>query len=234
MPTDTDVTRWTEACGRPREIPELLDLLAEAQAARVVHVQWKRKLRRGQAALQAEFDKAIRDAARIRNFEIMVIPGLLQTPDYARYRALEAVRLHDTDPEKVEETVAARMRRQEALYDTSKTFEFIICESAFQFLACPPQVMAGQLDRLLGVSGLSHVTLAIIPAGIELPVVPMVGFLTVDDATIVETFASEDTVPSDESATYDQIMDALIAEAVTGAAARRLIAQAARDLRGEG
>jgi hypothetical protein len=28
-------------------------------------------------------------------FEIMLIPGLLQTPDYARYRALEVVRLQD-------------------------------------------------------------------------------------------------------------------------------------------
>ena len=77
----------------------------------------------------------------------MLIPGLLQTPDYARYRALEAVRLHSTAAEQVDETVVARIRRQEVLYDTSKTFEFIVCEAAFRYLLCPPQVMRGQLDR---------------------------------------------------------------------------------------
>ena len=32
--------------------------------------------------------------------------------------------------------------------------------------------MAGQLDRLLGISGLGNVTLAIIPPGVELAVAP--------------------------------------------------------------
>ena len=63
----------------------------------------------------------MRPASRIRSVEIMLIPGLLQTPDYARYRALEAVRLHSTAAEQVDETVVARIRRQEVLYDTSKT-----------------------------------------------------------------------------------------------------------------
>lgn len=69
-----------------------------------------------QAALQVSFDELVRDAAVIRDFEIMLIPGLLQTQQYARYRALEAVRLHGTDESKVDVVVAARMRRQEVLY----------------------------------------------------------------------------------------------------------------------
>ena len=172
-----------------------------------------------------------RDGPRIRNFEVMVIPGLLQTADYARRRALEAVRLLGTDEADVEKTVTARMRRQEALYDAGKTFEFIICESALRCLLCPPQVMAGQLDRLLGISGLGNVTLAIIPPGVELAVAPMVGFLTVDDLTVVETFTSQDEYIGQESAAYDRIADGLMAEAVTGDGARRLIAEAAAALR---
>ena len=228
MPSEADITTWAEACGHPEEIPELLELLAEARA---VHAQWRHKLRAGHAALQAEFDKLVRDAKRIRNFEVMVIPGLLQTADYARYRALEAVRLHGTDEADVEKTVIARMRRQEALYDTGKTFEFIICESALRYLLCPPQVMAGQLDRLIGISGLGNVTLAIIPPGVELAVAPMVGFLTVDDLTVVETFTSQDQYIGQESAAYDQIADGLIAEAVTGDEARTLITAAIQALR---
>jgi transcriptional regulator with XRE-family HTH domain len=227
MPSEDDVTGWAQACGHPEEIPALLDLLAEAQA---VHEQWRHKLRRGHAALQAEFDKLVREAERIRNFEVMLIPGLLQTADYARYRALEAVRVHGFAESDVEKTVTGRMRRQEVLYDAGKTFEFIICEAALRYLLCPPQVMAGQLDRLMTLSGLGNVTLAIIPPGVELAVAPMVGYLTADDVTVVETFTSEDRFIGAESAIYDRITEALLAEAVTGAEARRLIAAAAASL----
>ena len=47
--------------------------------AQAVHRQWRHKLRGGHAALQAEFDTLVRGATRIRNFEVMLIPGLLQT-----------------------------------------------------------------------------------------------------------------------------------------------------------
>lgn len=227
MPAETDIVAWAQACGQPDAVPELLAMLSDAQT---VHRQWRHKLRGGHATLQAEFDALVRGASRIRNFQIMLIPGLLQTPDYARYRALEAVRLHGTDEEQVEETVAARMRRQDVLYDTSKTFEFIITEAALRYLLCPPQVMLGQFDRLLGVLGLGHVSFGIISPGKELAIAPMAGFLMADDVTVVETFTSGDTLRGDESAKYAEIADRLMAEAVTGDEARRLITLAARDL----
>ena len=65
----------------------------------------------------------------------------------------------------------------------------------------------------------------------ELPVAPMVGFLTVDDLTVVETFTGQDEYLGQESATYERIVDGLMAEAVTGDEARRLILAAADDLR---
>jgi transcriptional regulator with XRE-family HTH domain len=223
MPTETDITAWAEACGQPQGAEELLLLLSEARA---VHRQWRDQLRAGHAALQSEFDALARPASRIRSFEIMLIPGLLQTPDYARYRALEAVRLHGTDAEKVDETVLARIKRQEVLYDTAKTFEFIVCEAAFRYLLCPPQVMRAQLDRLLGVLGLSHITFGVIPPGRELAVAPMAGFLMADDVTVVESFTSMDTLRGEESAKYTAITDSLLADAVTGEAARELIVAA--------
>jgi transcriptional regulator with XRE-family HTH domain len=223
MPTEADIAAWVEACGQPAGAQELLHLLSEAQT---VHRQWRHQLRVGHAALQSEFDAFVRPASRIRSFEIMLIPGLLQTPDYARYRALEAVRLHGTAAEQVDETVAARMRRQEVLYDTSKTFEFIVCEAAFRYLLCPPHVMRAQLDRLLGVLGLGHITLGVIPPGRELAVAPMVGFLMADDVTVVESFTSMDTLRGEESEKYAAVANSLLADAVTGDSARELIAAA--------
>ena len=229
MPTDADIRAWAEATGQPDAIPELLDMLSDAQA---VHRQWRHQLRGGHAALQAEFDALVRDAKRVRNFEIAFIPGLLQTPDYARYRALEAVRLHGTAPEGVEETVRARMDRQGVLYDQSKTFEFVITEAAFRLLPCPAAVMLAQLDRLMTASTLRNVTLGIVPFDTELTVMPMLGFLALDDQTVMETFTSADTLRGQESAKYGQVFEELMAEAVTGDEARRLIAAAAEALRG--
>jgi transcriptional regulator with XRE-family HTH domain len=228
MPTDADIRAWAEACGQPEAIRELLDLLSDAQA---VHRQWRHQLRRGHAALQDEFDVFVRQGTRVRGFEVVYIPGLLQTPEYARYRILEAVRRHGTSETEVENAVAARMRRQEVLYDTSKTFEFVITEAAFRLLACPPRVLAAQLDRLLISSTLGNLTLGVIPGGVELQVVPVTGFLNVDDRTVVETFTSSETLRGQESAAYKQIFDDLMAEAVTGDEARQLITAAAASLR---
>ena len=228
MPTGADIRAWAQVTGAQDEIPDLLGLLSDAQA---VHRQWRHQLRSGHAALQAEFDALVRGAGRVRNFEIAFIPGLLQTPDYARYRALEAVRLHGTDPERVEETVRARMGRQGVLYDQAKTFEFVVTEAAFRLLPCPPPVMAAQLDRLMTATALANLTFGIIPFGTELPVVPMLGFLAADDLTVIETFTSADTLRGQESAKYIQVFGELMAEAVTGDAARRLIAAAAGALR---
>lgn len=109
MPVPSDLTQWAEALGRQDAVPDLLPLLEEAQA---VHRQWRHKIRTGHAAVQVEFDTLVRNGTVIRNFQTFLIPGLVQTPDYSRYRMLEAVRLHGFDPDKVEEAVGARMRRQ--------------------------------------------------------------------------------------------------------------------------
>jgi len=171
-----------------------------------------------------------RAATRIRSFQALLIPGLLQTPDYARYRALEVVRVYGTDPAQVDATVTARMRRQEVLYDSGKQFDFIITEGALRILLCPPAVMRAQLDRLTTVIGLPNISLGIIPFGAELPVVPLVGYFMADDVTIVETYTSEDTLSGEESAKYAEITDGLMAESITGDEARDLITRVAASL----
>lgn len=224
MPSDADILAWAQACGSPGATPGLVALAAEG---RVVHREWRHRLRGGQAAVQAAFDDLVRPASHIRSFQILLVPGLLQTPAYTRCRALEAARTHGTDPARVEEVVAARMRRQEVLYDTGKTFEFLITEAALRYLLCPPDVMRGQLDRLLSVTGLGNVTFGILPFGRQMTIVPMVGFLMADEVTVVETFTGEDTLLGDESAQYAGFMDAMMAEAATGEDARALIISAA-------
>lgn len=228
MPTEADITAWAQACGQPDAARELLAMLAEAQT---VHRQYRHQLRRGgHEASQEDLNELVRQAKRIRNAETLLIPGLLQTPGYARYRLREAMGISG-DVGDVEAAVTARMRRQEVLYESDREFEFIIMEVALHIRCCPDDVMVGQIDRLSVAAGLSGVTLAIIPLDAQLAVTPLMGFLIADDVAYIETQTSEDFLRGDEAARYGQIADDLLAESVTGEEALRLLGAAAGRLR---
>jgi transcriptional regulator with XRE-family HTH domain len=226
MPTEADIRAIAAATGREDAIPELLEMLGNAES---VHRQWKLRLRGGLAGLQEEFAALERAGKRIRNFEVTFIPGLLQTEDYARYRILEAQRRYGIRDS--EAAVAARMARQGVLFSPGKTIEFITTEAALRFLLCPADVMLAQLEKLRLYTEAANITLGIIPFGVQLGISPVAGFTTVDDLTVVELPAGQDSVTARESADYDETFDLLMAEAVTGEEARRLIAAAAAGLR---
>lgn len=225
-PAADDIRAWAQACGHPEQADALLDLLTDVQT---VHTRWRRRLRGGYAAVQEDIDRRTQAAKRIRNAEVAMIPGLLQTASYARSITAAVSAAYGTRD--IDAAVQARIGRQGVLYDQSKVFEFIITEAALRLLPCPPHVMLGQLDRLMSMD-LPNVTLGIIPFGTELQMMPYNGFLLLDDDLTVETWAGKDEERAgDESAVHARIFDLLMAEAVTGDEARRLIARAAASLR---
>ena len=229
MPTDADIRAWAEACGQPDVVPELLGVLGDAQA---VHRQWRHKLREGHAALQDEFDALVRRRQADPQLRGRVRPG--PAPD-ARLcplpRCLRPCGCTARGRGGVDATVAARMRRQEVLYDQSTEFEFVVTEAAFRLLPCPAPVMLAQLDRLMTASTLGNVTLGMIPFDVELAVMPMLGFLMANGRVSVETHASEIILRGEESAAYERIADGLNSEAVSGDLAQHLITSAAARLR---
>lgn len=227
-PSARDAAEWATACGHPEQAAELQDMATQIG---VIHRQWKHRIRRGHASTQEDLDQAVRAAKRIRNVEVAVIPGLLQTPDYARQIVAMSAEFHQRPAGEIEPAVAARMRRQEALYDTSRVFEFVITEGVLKRRVGTPQVMAGQLDRLATLSALPNITLGILPDDAELRLIPGECFMLVDDVAYLETWVIEDTAEGDEAATYARVADILLAEAVTGDEARALIVAAAEVLR---
>lgn len=231
MPSEADIAAWGRVCGAsPTATEELTGLLAEAQS---VHRAWKQQVRLGLAPIQRNYDDLAQRATVIRNFEVVYIPGLLQTAEYARCRAVESARMHASDPDEIEAATARRMQRQQVLYDTSKTFEFVITEAALRLLLCPPTVMLAQLDRLLAVTGLPHLKFGIIPFGVELPTTPQNGFILFDDLAVVETFVGETMHHDDEAAAYAAAMTSLATEARYDESARQLILRAMEDLRAD-
>jgi transcriptional regulator with XRE-family HTH domain len=102
------------------------------------------------------------EAATIKDYGLGFIPGLLQTHDYAT----ETVRAAPTDwsPEVVEQRVEWRMNRQRLLFsDQPPTFEAVVDESVLHRLVGGPDVMRAQLERLLELSRLPHVSVRVIP-----------------------------------------------------------------------
>ncbi len=227
MPSRDDILNWVRTCGQSDAVAdELTDMLAEGHTFRR---EWKYELERSHAAVQADWQQMERQARAYRNIQILVIPGLLQTPDYARYRALDAVANYGAAPDGVDAAVVARMQRQQVLYDTSRTFEFLTTEAALRIGAAPAPVMIGQLDRLAVMSRLPNMILGIIPLGVTLPLLPQNGFTILDDRILVETHTGETaTLGGEQAEAFGRFADVLMAEALTGEDARSLCMSAAQ------
>ncbi|MEV0846736.1 helix-turn-helix transcriptional regulator [Streptomyces sp. NPDC049954] len=100
-------------------------------------------------------------AGLIRSYEPHFVPGLLQTEDYARAVML-AGSLGRTGPEDVERHVDLRLRRQKLLVrEDAPRLWVVMDETVLRRPAGEPRIMREQIDRLLEVSALPHVTLQI-------------------------------------------------------------------------
>ncbi|MFF1352697.1 helix-turn-helix domain-containing protein [Streptomyces sp. NPDC058297] len=103
-------------------------------------------------------------ASLIRSYEPHFVPGLLQTEDYARgvLRSGAVGRALAEDPDVVERHVALRMQRQELITrEDAPRLWMVMDETALRRPVGGPDVMRGQIDRLLEVTELANVTLQI-------------------------------------------------------------------------
>jgi hypothetical protein len=103
-------------------------------------------------------------ASLIRTYEGQYIPGLLQTDDYIR-AVVHAAHLTDTSDE-VGRRVRLRMARQTLLTrDQPPRLWAVIDEAALRRPVGGPEVMRGQLERLIDATKLATVTLQLLPFG---------------------------------------------------------------------
>ncbi|MGH8603500.1 MAG: Scr1 family TA system antitoxin-like transcriptional regulator, partial [Gammaproteobacteria bacterium] len=147
-PTDDDILAWTRVTGSEGESEALL---ASLHTLEVQHAEWQRLLKAGMRLHQAELAEQDQKTKLYRAFESATIPGLLQTPEYARARFAQAVMVHKT-PNDINEAVRARMQRQEMLYRPDKRFHFVLTEGALRYRLCSIDTMLAQLDRLVSLS----------------------------------------------------------------------------------
>lgn len=226
--TAADLELWAEAIGAPAEVADLKSRLRgmESQAR-----SWRRQLAEGHRGVQERYVAEYRRTSTVRGYEATVVPGLFQTAGYARHLLVRNAELMQS-PRDTDAAVAARIKRQEVLYEPDKDFRVLIWEGALHALVCPPDVMAGQLDRLVGLIGMSTVSLGILPLGARLKLTPKHGFWIFDEErVIVETINTEFTLESAEDvALYGRVWDTLDEGAAYGTQARRLLARARATL----
>ncbi|MEV0030106.1 helix-turn-helix transcriptional regulator [Nocardia sp. NPDC050793] len=98
-------------------------------------------------------------ANKIRTYEAHLVPGLLQTPEYAR-----AVLSLGNDDADTERRVAVRQRRQEILHRMDPPIVWaVIDEAALHRPVGGRQVHREQMDHLIALAGLPNVTLQVLP-----------------------------------------------------------------------
>lgn len=99
----------------------------------------------------------------MRRYEAEVIPGLLQSPMYAK--SIISLGPAELSPEEVEERVAIRMQRQRILTrqkPTAPHLDVILSESTL-IRGFTPEIMTDQLTRLVATSELPNVSIRVIP-----------------------------------------------------------------------
>ncbi|MER6614720.1 helix-turn-helix domain-containing protein [Streptomyces xantholiticus] len=90
------------------------------------------------------------------------IPGLLQTPEHAREIYRQAI--PELPPPGIEHRISHRMKRQAVLYRTDPTpYQGTVHEAALRMQFGGPKVARAQLEHLLTMGELEHVTIRVIP-----------------------------------------------------------------------
>jgi transcriptional regulator with XRE-family HTH domain len=104
-----------------------------------------------------------RSAVSIRTYESYLVPGLLQTEDYARH-AVSATRPRLSE-EEIQRAVTLRMTRQQILDDQDNPPKLwaIIDESVLRRQIGGKDVMRAQCQHLLDVGQHPHITIQVIP-----------------------------------------------------------------------
>lgn len=227
-PTDADLEAWAGACGQPDLAPELVAGLRTLESHYVEH---RRLFHAGMSAQQRAFSELEDQTTQVRNFENVFVPGLLQTPEYARYRLAEGVE-YDGAPDDLDEAVGIRMQRQQILYRSGKRFHFVITEAVLRYRLCPASVMLGQLDRLVTLATMPTIRFGVIPFETRLPLAPVHGFWLMDErVVVVENFtASQNLTQASEISSYVRIFDELAKAARYESEARAIITRALADL----
>ncbi|GAA1891920.1 helix-turn-helix domain-containing protein [Asanoa iriomotensis] len=219
LPDPADIERVARALDAPDDL--VRQLVALAEQAQNMMTDWRTSTLSlpGRQHDIGEIESGVRE---LRVFQPTVIPGLLQTSEYARgvltsYQRVLSPALDAAANAAVAEAVSARMARQEILADPARRFHFLIMEAVLESRVCAPEYMPAQIQRLREVAKQENVTVGLLPTDSDVTTLPMSGFVLADDAVVIIDLlnTSISTRGKLDAAAYRQAFDALAKAAIT-------------------
>jgi transcriptional regulator with XRE-family HTH domain len=235
LPTEDDIRLWIDGIGAPAEaVEELLLLLKQARAE---YATWREHFiaAGGAAGKQASVLALEAQAKRIGEFQPAVVPGLVQTAEYARelMTLASGPKTFEVDEAEIADMVRVRMDRQRIIYRQDKEIQLVMLDGALRSLVCKPRTLAGQLDRLMAVIGYPSLELGIVPFEQALPLSPVGGFVIYDRSlVVVESLTGEQQISDiEQTEAYDRFFQQWREAAAYGDEAGALLRRALDELR---
>jgi transcriptional regulator with XRE-family HTH domain len=139
-------------------------------------------------------------SVRVRQFQLMRIPGFLQTPEYTAVVVANST----DDRKKVEREKSTRERRQSRLDDEDARFEFLLDEPILHRHLSDAGAWRRQLDRLLAVAQRPNVEIRILPLaksmlyGLDTAFELMELTVGVPEAVVIERLGNEVVLVGDD------------------------------------
>jgi transcriptional regulator with XRE-family HTH domain len=174
------------------------------------------------------------EAKKLRLFGPVLVPGLLQTKDYAR--AVFGTRFGVTD-EEIDEQVAARMKRQDILArDEPPALWVIVDESALRRAVGGTYVMREQVARVIDAARRPYVSVQVISSAVGVHLGLCAGGFAIADFEDAPTVGYQETTCQgqfvdrrEDVGTLVDCWDTLVREALPWAASQALLEEAAKS-----
>ncbi|HEY7591699.1 MAG TPA: helix-turn-helix transcriptional regulator [Actinophytocola sp.] len=179
----------------PRDVRDMLEVYGIEDDEREALVQLAREARKKgwwhaySEVFTGSFVGLESDASTLHTHQALLVPGLLQTEGYIR-AVIRATRPDAAEAE-VERRVTARLTRQKLLTDTHPPeYWAVLDEAVLHRTVGGRDVMRAQLENLVSLAALPHVTLQVVPfeagahAGMDSPFL-ILGFPEQADPDVV-------------------------------------------------
>lgn len=181
------------------------------------------------------------EASSVRQWHVDVVPGLLQTQQYAREVIRGGQQVARVPPGQIERRLQARLERQQVLYrEPPPELHVVLDEAVLLRRLGDNSVMDAQMQRLVETSQFPNVTLRVLPLDSYHPItIDSFVLLTFGEdrgATLHDVVSSErltgELYMEGETDTYQYRLafDSLAGAALSAAESRELIVQTARRI----
>ncbi|MDQ8707501.1 helix-turn-helix transcriptional regulator [Streptomyces sp. LHD-70] len=228
-PSPTDIRLW---CTHSQAQDQADDLIAASLNAESLYREWRQRTRQGLRQLQDSYLDLFRATRLFRVYSPTLVPGLLQTEEYARALLSGNADLLEV-PNDADAAAQARVKRSRIVRQAGHRFLFVVEEAVLRYQLGDKEAIAGQLGYLLTAGALPAVSLGIIPKDTpERILSPQELFHMYDDTLVSMDLMSAQvnvTQPT-EISLYLKAFEQLRSMAVYGADARTLITAAIEAL----